>query len=263
MGQYNSGVITSAGQQLITQAIAGDGVISFPYVKTSSWAIPAGTNIPALTDLQSIEQTVTPGDAQIFNGTMIQVSALFSNANEGAEITEAYLVQTVGLWAQITGGQPTLFAVYQATTPDQMPAYNNVAPSSLIYTLQATVQQASQLTVQVNPAGAATAQDIVNLRTEIQQTYIPVSLLGQPNGVASLDSTGKMPALQLPAVIDCGVWNGSTANSVSVHNATAMAHQNLMVDGNTISGSDDSQSLEEHMANPYAHQNLIVDGNNT
>ena len=151
MGQYNSGVITSAGQQLIAQAIAGDGVISFPYVKTSSWAIPAGTNIPALTDLQSIEQTVTPGDAQIFNGTMIQVSALFSNSNKGAEITEAYLVQTVGLWAQITGGQPTLFAVYQATTPDQMPAYNNVAPSSLIYTLQATVQQASQLTVQVNP----------------------------------------------------------------------------------------------------------------
>lgn len=263
MGQYNSGVITSAGQQLITQAIAGDGVISFPYMKTSSWAIPAGTNIPALTDLQNIEQTVTPGDAQIFNGTMIQVSALFSNSNKGAEITEAYLVQTVGLWAQITGGQPTLFAVYQATTPDQMPAYNNVAPSSLIYALQATVQQASQLTVQVNPAGAATAQDIANLRTEIQQTYIPVSLLGQPNGVASLDSTGKMPALQLPAVIDCGVWNGSTANSVSVHNATAMAHQALIVDGNNVNGVDASQTLEEHMVNPYAHQNLIVDGNNT
>lgn len=199
MGQYNSGVITSAGQQLITQAIAGDGVISFPYVKTSSWAIPAGTNIPALTDLQNIEQTVTPGDAQIFNGTMIQVSALFSNSNKGAEITEAYLVQTVGLWAQITGGQPTLFAVYQATTPDQMPAYAGKAPSSLIYTLQATVQQASQLTVQVNPAGAATALDIQNLQTQITQIendYIPKTQIGAASGVAGLGSNSAVPIAQ-------------------------------------------------------------------
>lgn len=263
MGQYNAGVLTTAGQQLITQAIAGDGVLSFPYAKTSSWAIPAGTNVPALTDLQNIEQTVTPGAAQVFNGNLIQVSALFSNSVQGSVITEAYLVQTVGLWAQITGGQPTLFAVYQATTPDQMPAYNNVAPSSLIYTLQATVQQASQITVQVNPSGAATAQDIANLRTEIQQTYIPVSLLGQPGGAASLDSTGKMPALQLPAVIDCGVWDNIPPENIVIHDASPLAHQNLLVDGNNAVGLDNSQTLEEHMTNPYAHQNLIVDGNNT
>ena len=180
MGQYNAGILTTAGQQLITQALAGDGIISFPLAKTSSWAIPAGTNIQALTDLQDIQQTVTPGTAQIFNGTMIQVQALFSNANQGSEVTEAYLVQTVGLWAQITGGEPTLFSVYQATTPDQMPAYAGKAPSSLIYTLQATVQQASQLTVQVNPAGAATAVDIQNLQNQIFQNRPSYNFLVNP-----------------------------------------------------------------------------------
>lgn len=199
MGQYNTGVLTTAGQQLITQALAGDGIISFPLAKTSSWAIPAGTNIQALTDLQDIQQTVTPGTAQIFNGTMIQVQALFSNANQGSEVTEAYLVQTVGLWAQITGGEPTLFSVYQATTPDQMPAYAGKAPSSLIYTFQATVQQASQLTVQVNPAGAATALDIQNLQTQITQIendYIPKTQIGAASGVAGLGSNSAVPIAQ-------------------------------------------------------------------
>lgn len=199
MGQYNAGILTTAGQQLITQALAGDGIISFPLAKTSSWAIPAGTNIQALTDLQDIQQIVTPGTAQIFNGTMIQVQALFSNADEGAEVTQAYLVQTVGLWAQITGGEPTLFSVYQATTPDQMPAYAGKAPSSLIYTLQATVQQASQLTVQVNPAGAATALDIQNLQTQITQIendYIPKTQIGAASGVAGLGSNSAVPIAQ-------------------------------------------------------------------
>mgnify|MGYP005766436543 CR=1 FL=1 len=199
MGQYNAGILTTAGQQLITQALAGDGIISFPLAKTSSWAIPAETNIQALTDLQNIQQTVTPGTAQVFNGTMIQVQALFSNADEGAEVTQAYLVQTVGLWAQITGGEPTLFSVYQATTPDQMPAYAGKAPSSLIYTLQATVQQASQLTVQVNPAGAATALDIQNLQaqiTQIENDYIPKTQIGSASGVAGLGSNSAVPIAQ-------------------------------------------------------------------
>ena len=263
MGQYKTGVLTDAGQALITQALAGDGAISFPYVKTSSWAIPDEESAAALTDLQSIEQTVAPGTAQIFNNTMIQVSALFSNATAGSEIETAYLVQTVGLWAQITGGQPVLFSVYQAVTPDQMPAYTGAAPSSLIYTLQATVQQAGQLTVQVNPAGAATTADLDNLRNEMQQEYIPRAQLGQPGGAASLDNSGKLPATQLPAAIDCGVWGNTPPENIVIHDANPLAHQNLLVDGNNAVGVDNSQTLEEHMANPYAHQNLIVDGNNT
>lgn len=77
-----------------------------------------------------------------------------------------------------------------------------------------------------------------------------------------LDSTGKLPAAQLPAVIDCGVW-GALPEDVAAHNAAPMAHQALIVDGNNVNGIDVSQTLEEHMTTPYAHQNLIVDGNNT
>ena len=58
--------------------------------------------------------------------------------------------------------------------------------------------------------------------------------------------------------IDCGVWD---TDPVAEHNATAMSHANLLVDGNNTAAVDASSSLEEHMANPMAHQNLVIDGN--
>lgn len=267
MGQYNAGILTTAGQQLITQALAGDGSISFPLAKTSSWAIPAGTNIQALTDLQDIQQTVTPGTAQVFNGTMIQVQALFSNADEGAEVTQAYLVQTVGLWAQITGGEPTLFSVYQATTPDQMPAYAGKAPSSLIYTLQATVQQASQLTVQVNPAGAATALDIQNLQTQITQIendYIPKTQIGAASGVAGLGSNSAVPIAQ-------GGTGGNTITE-ALANLGAQPGFNLLVNSrfkyngrNQNSYPQDSYTVDgweyvSSAASPSGNANVVENG---
>lgn len=151
--------MTDAGQELIANALAGSGEVAFTSVKTSSYAYPDGTNISGLTDLQDIVQTVDPFSAQVFNETMLQVSARFDNS----QVQEAYLIQTLGVYAQVGSGSPVLFAVVQADTPDQMPAQSAVSPSAFIYNIQTTVQQATSLIVSVNPAGTATVQDILNL----------------------------------------------------------------------------------------------------
>ena len=162
MGQYRSAVITDAGQALLADAISGSGTVTFSAVKTSSYAYPQGTNIAGLTDLQDIVQTVTPFSAQVFNDTMLQVSARFDNSG----VASAYLIQTLGAYAQIGDNDPVLFAVVQANTPDQMPMQSPVSPSAFIYNIQITVQQASQITVTVNPAGTATVQDILTLSAQ-------------------------------------------------------------------------------------------------
>ena len=162
MGQYRSAVITDAGQALLADAISGSGTVTFSAVKTSSYAYPQGINIAGLTDLQDIVQTVTPFSVQVFNDTMLQVSARFDNS----DVTSAYLIQTIGAYAQIGDNDPVLFAVVQANTPDQMPAQSSVSPSAFIYNIQITVQQASQITVTVNPAGTATVQDILTLSAQ-------------------------------------------------------------------------------------------------
>lgn len=104
-------------------------------------------------------QTVEPFSAQVFNDTMLQVSSRFDNSR----VTGAYFIQTIGLFAKLGDGDPVLFEVAQAITPDEMPAQSAVAPSAFVYNMQVTIQQASQLTVTVNPAGTATVQDILTL----------------------------------------------------------------------------------------------------
>lgn len=165
MGQYKSAILTNLGLSMISQAIASNGEITFSNVKTSSYSYPSGTNVSGLTDLQDIKQANPPTSATIFNDTAIQISARFDNS----QVTEAYQIQTIGVYAQLSGEAEQLFAVIQATTPDQMPNQDSVSLSAFIYNIQITVQQASQISITVNPAGAASIDDVNTLADKVRK----------------------------------------------------------------------------------------------
>lgn len=175
MGVYKSAIITAAGINLVAESLTGDKTISFPTAKTSSYAYPAETNFSELTDLQDVMQSVEPSSAQVINGNIVQTTVRFSNE----KVENDYLIQTIGLYAKINDGDEILFSVLQAITPDQMPKQNPVSPTAYIYNIQTVVNQASQITVTVNPAGTATVQDIINLENSkvsivVTETEIPV-----------------------------------------------------------------------------------------
>ena len=159
MGQYRASIITDSGQQLIADALSGGGTVTFTAIKTSSHVYPEGTNIAGLTDLQDIVQTISPSSVQVFSKTMIQVSGRFDNS----QVTQAYFIQTLGLYAKLGTEDELLFAVIQADTPDQMPAQSAVSPSAFVFNIQTTVQQASSISVTVNPAGTVTVEDLQNM----------------------------------------------------------------------------------------------------
>ena len=159
MGQYRASIITDSGQQLIADAISGGGTVTFTAIKTSSHVYPEGTNIAGLTDLQDIVQTVSPSSVQVFSKTMIQVSGRFDNS----QVTQAYFIQILGLYAKLGTEDELLFAVIQADTPDQMPAQSAVSPSAFVFNVQTTVQQANSISVTVNPAGTVTVEDLQNM----------------------------------------------------------------------------------------------------
>jgi hypothetical protein len=155
MGQYNGAVITTAGQAVLAQAIGG-AELTITKVVTSATAIPPGTDLTALTTIADVEQMEQPTSVQVFNDNIVQISTRFSNAGVAA----AYLIQTLGVFGQVTGGAETLLAVSTAITPDQMPVEDAIAPSAFIYNIQLTVQSADQITVTVNDAGTATVADV-------------------------------------------------------------------------------------------------------
>ena len=155
MGLYNGAVITSAGQNLLAQAISGTE-LTWTAMRASSVAIPEGTDLTTLTALTGIEQTTDITDASVYGSNVVQVSARFSNTG----ISEAYLMETIGIYGQVTGGSETLIAVMTAETPDEMPVYDQDSPSAFIFNVQMSVQNANSLTMVVNDTGTATVADL-------------------------------------------------------------------------------------------------------
>lgn len=161
MGVYRAAIVTENGQNLIAQALANEKPLIFTSAKTSSYSYPVGTDVPALAGLQDVVQSVLPFDSKVLGGNVAQVSVRFDNDG----VDQTYRIETIGLYAKIEGGAETLFSVTQATTPDEMPVQSDISPSAYIYNIQHTVQNASQITLTVNPAGTATVQDIMDIES--------------------------------------------------------------------------------------------------
>lgn len=156
MGKYNGAVITTAGQNLIAQALSGGDTVTWTTMQASSYDYPVGADLEALISLQSVESTVNITSAQVFNQNILQVSARFENAG----VATPYFLNTLGVFAQVGTSAAVLVAVVTAVTPDQMPVEDLESPSAFIYNIQMTIQNADQLSITTNPAGTATVEDL-------------------------------------------------------------------------------------------------------
>lgn len=149
MAVFNPITITDNGKEMLTQALAGQGTLTFVSVSTST---STPSNPEDLTTLTGIKQTVTPASA-ILDGNVIQVSALFSNSN----LTQGYTANSLGLYAKLGDGAQTLFAVVTATDPDVFPAQNTQSPSSFLYQFNISISDTSQITIAVPEGGNLSA----------------------------------------------------------------------------------------------------------
>ena len=149
MAVFNPITITENGKDMLTQALAGQGTLTFVAVSTST---STPSNPEDLTALTGIKQTTTPASA-ILDGNVIQVSALFSNSG----LTQGYTANSLGLYAKLGDGVQTLFAVVTATEPDVFPAQNAQSPSSFLYQFNISISDTSQITIAVPEGGNLSA----------------------------------------------------------------------------------------------------------
>ena len=158
MGQYKKSTLTAAGERLVAQAIGGEIKLNITKAKTSDYQYPDSTNFKALTDMTGIVQTMVGPKTAVYNDRLIQTRALFSNEN----VTETYYIHNIGLYA-MDGSEEVLFSISSAVTPDEMPKYDGVAPTTCIYNIQNTISETSSLSLTINPAGYASIADIMDL----------------------------------------------------------------------------------------------------
>ena len=150
MAVFNPMTLTGAGENLLAQAVAGEGALSFTAVSTSGTVFSGDPK--TATELQDIMQTVVPSVA-VLSGDTIQVSSIFSNDS----ITQEYVARTVGMYAKINNESPALFAIAVATDPDTIPAQNPISPSTFYYQFNISVSDASNVTVSVPEDGSLPA----------------------------------------------------------------------------------------------------------
>lgn len=199
MGAYNKAIVTTAGQALFAAAIAGDKQVEFTKMETSSHAYPSSTNFQALTAIADVEQTEIITSASANSTNIINVSARFDNAG----ISTAYNIETLGLWAQATGGSETLVAVVTATTPDQMPVEDPDSPSAFIFNINIACTDADTLTLTVDPAGtvnAAQLADYVTILSLDTITSVSVSTSGWTGTAPNVTKTISVPGLTATSV---------------------------------------------------------------
>lgn len=153
MGSYNTAVITTVGQALLTSVLGAQGTMTFTKLQTSSYSYASGTDLSALTSLNNVEQEVNVGSATIVDSTHISASATISNSG----ISTEYNVNTLGIFAS-DGVNEVLFAVSTAVTPDVIPVDSGGTPSTYKYNFTLAVSSTSDITI--SAVGDITANDV-------------------------------------------------------------------------------------------------------
>ena len=249
-----TGAITNKGRELLT-AWTGEAQLAFEGAQAGQGVVEI-SQLAAQTALTNKRQDGgIVGKETAESGVRLKIR--FTAADEAYEMTQ------IGVLASVDSGDPVLLALFQQDEGIPIPSFADSPDFAYTFYALIVCSNTEDWEVRIDTSALATVGDVQEGMEAVLQECIPRTQLGQPYGAASLDGGGKLPATQLPAVIDCGVWDNTPPEKIVIHDANPLAHQNLLVDGNNAVGVDNSQTLEEHMTNPYAHQNLIVDGNNT
>ena len=151
MGAFKSAVITKKGQALLAKVVAGSTKLVFTKIAVSG----------------TIRQQTAVASVVRQNDSNVKVSASFSNS----ALTAGYYVRTIGLYATDPQEGEICYSISCAdeseATADWMPPFNGIGVSSLLVDLVTAVSNASNVTVEVDPAAGATVAQIVDLQKQI------------------------------------------------------------------------------------------------
>lgn len=169
MSEFRQLIITNKGQALMAKLIAGTANVTFTKVTASSTTY-SDAQIPALTGMSNIKQQVAVSKVTRINSVAVQVDA----AMENSALTTGYYMNSLGLYAKDPDEGEILYAVAGANVGAYMPPYNGITVSGAYLKLVTTVSNASNVSMNVDPAAVATVGDINALQAEITdiQSYI-------------------------------------------------------------------------------------------
>lgn len=176
MAAFPTMTLTNAGQALQTKVQAG-ATLTFTRIALGDGQLN-GQPISPLTALISQKASVEVDSVRVVDNSTAQASGFFSNE----DISTGFWWRETGLFAQDPDAGEILYGYTNAgDAGDYIPTVEDTRIEKYIFCSIAVAN--------------ATTVDITIPQSD---TFIPMTQKGQAGGVASLDSSGKVPAGQLP-----------------------------------------------------------------
>ena len=192
MANFSNNVMTDVGRVMFGDVQMGATLIPTKIV-IGSGRIPSGKTARTMTDVVTPVVDLTITKKQKSNDGTAIFGGVYSNENVSAD----FYFRELALYAKAgESGEEVLFSYGNAgETADYMPAYTSGTPVQRQIDLAVYVGNDTQVDLTIADGVYVTMDQ---LETELDSAL--TDKIGQPNGIASLDSTGKVPSDQLPAM---------------------------------------------------------------
>ena len=190
MANFQDNVLTDVGKIVMAEVEVGAILVPTKLVMGSG-RIPAGKTERTMTAVVAPEATLEISGKQKTNDGY----AIFSGVYSNEDITEDFYFRELALYAKAgEDGDEVLFSYGNAgEAADYMPAYTSGTPVQRQIDLAFYVGNDTQVDLTIADGVYVTMDQ---LQVELDSAL--TDKIGQPNGIASLDSSGKVPADQLP-----------------------------------------------------------------
>lgn len=182
----------------ITRAVGGDG-------HTSADALTALTEVTARQTL-TLSNVVYKGSGQ----ALLQVTLY----NRG--LTAGYPLRQIGIYAADPDDGEVLMMVAQSEQPDTIPSAEDSPDFVANFSFHIALGNAGRINVSYSLTDMATKADYVAYVEQIE------GRLGQPSGIATLDSSGKLA--QMPTAADVGAVPSMLTDIIYVDQADPVPH---------------------------------------
>lgn len=230
MAAFPKMTLTNAGQALQTKVLSG-AQLTFTRIALGDGQLN-DQPIVLLTALIHQTASVTVQSVRVIGTSTCQVSGFFSNTT----ITQGFQWRETGIFAQDPDVGEILYGYTNAGgAGDYIPTAQDTRIEKYIFTSIAVANaQTVNITIPASdsfipvtdkgiPGGVATLDSSGKVPSNQlpAMNYIPTSEKGQPSGVATLDTSGKLTSGQLPTIAASGVTYDNGASGMTATNVQA------------------------------------------
>ncbi|MCI8484714.1 MAG: hypothetical protein HFH41_10285 [Lachnospiraceae bacterium] len=190
MAQFSKIIITDEGKKMLNQAFSFGKKVDFTEASTSEKSYEEG-ELFSLCELQEIRQTI-PIEHVAREGDTIEIKLVFENN----DLENGYYLRTLGIYAEMEGEAPVLFAAVREQTENLYIPAGKTAVSGASIKLKLQLESEAAVQLVVDKAGVATVGDVLMISNELaehqQDQENPHKVTKSQVGLGSADNTSDM-----------------------------------------------------------------------